>query len=303
MQTESVALFVRAAEMLNISAAGRALGFGPAVASARLAKLEETLGVTLLYRSTRRVALSLEGEEFLPFAREILAQEAAARAALGQEQPLLTGTLRFAAPSSFAQAYIMPILPRFQALHPGLTLDLKLSDAPVNPIEASFDLALRNMILEDSTLKARKLARDERILVAAPEYLSEAGQVEGVEALSSHRLIAFARLDPVPLRGPGDATGLFDPKAARSRLIVDDGQSQRVAALTGQGICVTSYWAVARDLAEGRLVRALPEFEVDADMALWLVYPNTHVVSPKVRAFIDFLTGSLGGEPDWAALA
>ncbi|MEM6478206.1 MAG: LysR substrate-binding domain-containing protein [Pseudomonadota bacterium] len=301
MDTQNIALFVRAAETLNISAAGRSLGFGAAVASARLAKLEEGLGVTLLYRSTRKVSLSLEGEEFLPFAREILAQEAAARAALGQERPSLKGTLRFAAPSSFAQAFIIPLLPRFQSRHPDLTLDLKLSDAPVNPIEASFDLALRNMMLADSALKARKLADDQRILAASPGYLAAAGGVSGPDDLGGHRLIAFGRQDAAPLRGPGGAKGLFDPKTARGRLIVDDGQSQRIAALTGQGICLTSLWAVAKDIAEGRLFRVLPDWELDQEMALWLVYPSTHVVSPKVRAFIDFLLSELGGTKDWAA--
>ncbi len=103
MDTDCIRLFVLAAEKLNISAAGRELGIAPAVASARLAKLENTLGADLLHRSTRKVSLSLEGSEFLPYAKEILAQESDARAALGLGTPIVTGTLRFAAPSTFAQ--------------------------------------------------------------------------------------------------------------------------------------------------------------------------------------------------------
>ena len=119
MDTDSLRLFVLAADKLNISAAGRELGMAPAVASARLGKLEHTLGADLLHRSTRKVALSLEGAEFLPYAREILDQEDAARAALGHGSATPTGTLRFAAPSTFAQLYIAPLLPEFLKRHPG----------------------------------------------------------------------------------------------------------------------------------------------------------------------------------------
>ena len=119
MDTESVRLFVLAAEKLNISAAGRELGMAPAVASAKLAKLEKLLQADLLRRSTRKVALSLEGADFLPYAREILAQEDAALAALGRGDVMVSGTLRFTAPSTFSQLYIAPILPEFLGLHPG----------------------------------------------------------------------------------------------------------------------------------------------------------------------------------------
>lgn len=170
MDTEGVRLFVLAAEKLNISAAGRELGMAPAVASAKLAKLEKELGADLLRRSTRKVALSLEGEEFLPYAREILAQEHAAHAALGRGDATATGTLRFTAPSSFAQLYIAPILPEFLDAQPGIRLDLRLTDMEFDLIQGSFDLALRNAALPDSSLKGRKLADDLRILCASPEY-------------------------------------------------------------------------------------------------------------------------------------
>lgn len=162
MNTDSLRLFVLAAEKLNISAAGRELGLAPAVSSARLAKLEQSLGADLLHRSTRKVALSLEGEEFLPYAREMLAQEEAGRAALGQGQASPSGKLRFTAPSTFAQLYIAPILPIFLKQHPGITLDLRFSDSRFDLIDGSFDLALRNAALEDTSLKGRKLASDRR---------------------------------------------------------------------------------------------------------------------------------------------
>ena len=140
MDTESVRLFVLAAEKLNISAAGRTLGMAPAVASARLAKLERTLGADLLHRSTRKVALSLEGAEFLPYAREILAQESEARAALGLESATATGTLRFAAPSTFAQVYIVPLLPEFLTRPPGIDLDRDVLGQTALTLRVSPDL-------------------------------------------------------------------------------------------------------------------------------------------------------------------
>jgi len=113
MDTQSLRLFVLASETLNISAAGRTLGMAPAVASTRIAKLERLLGAELLHRSTRKISLSSEGQDFLPYAREMIAQEEAALAALGQGQTKISGTLRFAAPSTFAQMYIAPLLPTF----------------------------------------------------------------------------------------------------------------------------------------------------------------------------------------------
>ena len=122
MDTEGVRLFVIAADMLNISAAGRQLGLAPSVASARLSKLEHQVGADLLHRSTRKISLSLEGAEFLPYAREILAQEDAALAALGHGSGNVSGTLRFAASSTFAQRFIVPILPEFLERFPSVNL-------------------------------------------------------------------------------------------------------------------------------------------------------------------------------------
>ena len=156
MDTDNLRLFVLAAERLNISAAGRALGMTPAAASTRLAKLEHSLGAELLHRSTRKVSVSIEGMEFLPFAREILAQQDAGLAALGRGNPTITGTLRFAASSTFAVEYIAPLVPDFLDSYPHLKLDLRLSDAPFDLIEGSFDLALRSAPLADSSLAPRR---------------------------------------------------------------------------------------------------------------------------------------------------
>jgi len=300
MDTESVRLFVLAAEKLNISAAGRELGMAPAVASARLAKLEKEVGADLLRRSTRKVALSLEGADFLPYAREILAQEDAARAALGRGDATATGILRFTAPSTFAQLYIAPILPEFLVLNPGISLDLRLTDMEFDLILGSFDLALRNSALPDSSLKGRKLADDMRILCASPDYLNQYGAPTDLDELAAHQLIAFKELSPTRLVGRDDKTGQFNPRQAKCRLTVDDGLSQKIATIAGAGISMNSLWSVHRELATGSLVRVLPDYRIDDQAALWLVYPKSNVLTAKVRVFIDFLLEKIGEAPVWA---
>ena len=299
MDTESVRLFVLAAEKLNISAAGRELGMAPAVSSARLAKLESTLGAELLHRSTRKVVLSLEGAEFLPFAKELLAQEDAARAALGLGKAMATGTLRFAAPSTFAQLYIAPLLPEFLKLNPGVSLDLRFSDAQFDLIEGSFDLALRNSALADSSFKARKLADDKRILCASPAYLEQCDTPQDPDDLSQHRLIGFRDQSPRPLAGSDGEEGQFDPSQADCRVVVDDGLSQKIATIAGAGISMNSLWSVHREITDGSLVRVLPGYEINDQVALWLVYPKSNVLTAKVRVFIDFLLDKIGKAPPW----
>ena len=291
MDTDALRLFVLAAEKLNISAAGRDLGLAPAVSSARLAKLEQAVGADLLHRSTRKVSLSLEGAEFLPYAREILAQEDAGLAALGKGEADVSGTLRFAAPSTFAQLYIAPLLPEILAAYPGLTLDLRLSDSEFDLIEGSFDLALRSMVMEDSSLKGRKLSDDLRVLCAAPKYLASRTAPNHPDDLEHHELIAFKDLSPRALVAEDGEVASFDPRKAKSRLIVDDGLSQKVTTMGGAGISINSLWSVHQELRSGALVQVLPQWRAQAQSALWLVYPKSNVMSVKVRVFMDFLLG------------
>ncbi|WOJ98593.1 LysR substrate-binding domain-containing protein [Congregibacter brevis] len=298
MDTEGVRLFVTAAEMLNISAAGRALGLAPAVASARLSKLEKQIGADLLHRSTRKVSLSLEGAEFLPYAKEMLAQEDAARAALGHGNEEVTGTLRFAASSTFAQRFVAPILPEFLARYPGVELELKLSDTQMHLIEGGYDLALRNYAIEDSSLRARKLADDTRILCASPDYLATHGNPETPDDLLKHQILTFMSGSAKKLVSAiGEAPCSFPPPGARRRVVCDDGASMRIATIAGVGISMNSYWSINDALDEGRLVRVLPSYEVDDESAIWLVYPKSNVLTAKVRVFIDFLVKKIGSSP------
>lgn len=300
MDIEGIRLFVLAADMLNISAAGRRLGLAPAVASARLSKLENQVGADLLHRSTRKVSLSMEGAEFLPFAREILAQESAARAALGHGRADITGTLRFAASSTFAQLFIAPILPEFLERHPGINLELKLSDTQTNLIEGGFDLTLRNYAIEDSGLRARKLADDKRILCASPAYLARHGTPRTPDDLADHQMLVF-REGPAKKLSPleGGPAGTFPPAGAKSRVSCDDGTSMRIATQAGVGISMNAYWSVYKEIGDGSLVRVLPDYEIEDQSAIWLVYPKSNVLTAKVRVFIDFLIEKIGDSPAW----
>lgn len=299
MDTEGIKLFVLAAEKLNISAAGRELGMPPAVASARLAKLEKAVGADLLRRSTRKVALSTEGAEFLPFAKEILAQENAAMAAMGFGNEHVSGTLRFTASSTFAQQYIVPLVPEFLEMYPGINLDLRLSDMELDLIQGSFDLALRDAVLPDSNLKARKLADDRRIFCASPEYLAKWGTPKHPDDLRSHQLVAFKSQATITLVGPKAEKEQLHLRSSQNRLIIDDGLSYKIATMNGAGIALHALWSVHRELSGGTLLQVLQDYRMDTEPALWLVYPKSNVLTAKVRVFIDFLVDRIGANPPW----
>jgi DNA-binding transcriptional LysR family regulator len=300
MDTEAVRLFVMAADLLNISAAGRQLGLAPAVAGARLAKLEKEVGADLLHRSTRKVSLSLEGAEFLPFAREIIAQEDAGLVALGKGNPEVSGTLRFACSSTFAQLYIAPILSEFLERFPQINLDLRLSDTQTNLIEGGFDLALRNLAIEDSAMIGRKLADDKRVLCASPEYLEQNGSPKTPDDLDSHRLVVFGDMKR-DLTASGERQCQFPPPKAKARIRCDDGASTRVATQAGVGISMNSIWSIHKEIREGSLIRVLPDYEVNDGSAVWLVYPKSNVLTGKVRVMIDYLIEKIGSPPPWEA--
>ncbi len=300
MDTEGIKLFVLAAETLNISAAGQQLGIAPSVASARLAKLEMKVGADLFHRSTRKVTLSIEGIEFLPYAKEILAQEEAAFAALGKGKPSASGTIRFAASSTFVQRFVAPILAEFLQLYPDVNVEFMLSDSQVKLIEGGYDLALRNYTAQDSSMIGRRLANDTRVLCASPEYLKKYGVPESPEELVNHQLLVFMNTKPRKLIAKeGKRECAYPPPNSKPRVIFDDGASMRLAAIAGSGICMSSMWNIHDELKSGQLTRVLPEYVIDDNAAVWLVYPKSNVLTSKVRVFIDFLVDKIGELPIW----
>jgi DNA-binding transcriptional LysR family regulator len=300
MDTKAIRLFVMSADMKNISAAGRKLNLSPSMASARLSKLEYQLGADLFHRTTRKISLSVEGEDFLPYAREMLAQEDAALGALGKGNSEVTGTLRFAASSSFSQRFILPIMPEFHKRYPQINFELKLSDLSFDLINGGYDLALRNASIADSSLISRRLAIDKRILCASPTYLALNGVPKTPDDLKHHALILFMHAKPRVLHNKvAMETSVFPPAETKPRMICDDGASARIAAESGVGICMSSIWNVHTELKAGKLVRVLPDYSVEDKTDIWLVYPKSNVITAKVRVFIDYLVEKIGDPPIW----
>ncbi len=167
MNIEHLKLFVRLASTHNISQAGQELGLSPPVASIQIGKLEESLGARLVHRTTRKVSLTEEGMAFLPHAKQILLSVEAGVASVGTGNELPKGVLRISAPSSFGRMHVMPALKGFLAKYPDLSVDISLSDSIVDLVDGGFDVAIRNAELQNSSLIARKLSTDKRILCAS----------------------------------------------------------------------------------------------------------------------------------------
>jgi DNA-binding transcriptional LysR family regulator len=290
-----VALFVRSAALSNLSAAGREFGLSAAVASARLAQLERQLGARLLHRTTRRVSVTQEGEIFARHARALLDAADAARASVGRafEQP--QGRLRVTMPSSLGRQHVSPAIPEFLRRYPGVSLDLRLTDQIVDLVDKGIDLAVRIGALKDSTLVARKLASNRRVLCASPAYLAEHGTPHHPAELAQHECAILSGQRDWAFVTP---TGTIDVRVS-GRLETDNGEVIRDALLAGFGIGLKSTWSVAPFLHSGELVTVLDSYPLAETVAIWAVYPSRAFVPPKTTAFIDFLTGHFGDPPYW----
>lgn len=290
-----VALFVRAALLANVSAAGREFGLSAAVASARLAQLERLLGARLLHRTTRRISLTQEGEVFMARAQTLLDAADAARASVGRAQTEPQGRLRVSMTSSFGRQHVSPVIPEFLRRYPGVSVDLRLSDQLVDLVDAGVDLAIRLGSLKDSTLVAKRLAVNRRVICCSPAYLEARGTPHHPAELAQHECMILSDQDTWAFETP---TG---PLAVRvgGRLATDNGEVIRDALLAGFGIALKSTWDVAPYLRRGELVTILDSYPLAETVAIWAVYPSRAFVPPKTLAFIDFLTAHFGDPPYW----
>ena len=295
MNNEHLRLFVRIAATHNISMAGSELGLSPPVASMHINKLEEALGVKLVHRTTRKVSLTVEGREFLPHAEEVLNAVDTAKASVGAGSFTPQGTIRVAAPSSFARMHIVPALKGFIEQYPELKVDIRQSDSIVDMVEGGFDIAIRNASLNDSTLVARKLARDQRIICASPEYIKQFGEPNTPQELLDHQCINLIGIDSWTFNTPD---GLKKIKAKGS-IRIDNGESTRDACIGGGGLTLCSIWCAYEALNEGSLVQVLKEYPVESETDIWAVYPSSRLLAPKVRAFIDYFKEYYGDTPYW----
>ncbi|BEU04341.1 LysR family transcriptional regulator [Agarivorans sp. OAG1] len=295
MNIEHLRLFVRVAATHNISLAGKELGLSAPVASMHINKLEESIGARLIHRTTRKVSLTEEGEALLPYADEILASVDAARSTVGTGKAQATGTLRITAPASFGRMHVIPALKGFLDKHSELSVDIRLTDSMIDMIEGGFDVAIRDADLKDSTLIAKKLATDKRIICASPDYLAAYGNPTSLEDLKHHSCIKQMGFDTWSFNTPN---GLQNIKL-KSRVRVDHGEAVRDAALQGLGVAMCAEWLVYKQLENGNLVEVLQDYSLNDAAAIWAVYPSSRLLAPKVRAFLDYFAEYYGAPPYW----
>lgn len=295
-----MAVFVRVVEEESFSAAARLLGLSKSSVSKQVAALEDRLGARLLNRTTRRLALTDAGTAFFERAVRILADAEEAEAAVSRLSTAPRGVLRVNAPVSFGVQHLGPLLPAFMDANPELSVDLGLNDRFVDLVEEGFDVAVRIGRLPDSSLIARRLAPVRRLLVASPDYVAAHGAPQRPEDLRDHACLLYSYLlrgDTWPLTGPDGRTVEV---LVTGRLRANNGDVLRSALLGGMGVAYTPSFLVGADLAEGRLVRVLPQWE-DTTAAVYAVHPHARLLAPKVRAFVDFLADRFAGAPAWDA--
>lgn len=297
---DAIETFVRVADAGGISAAARRLHVAKSVVSRRLAELEAHLGARLVHRTTRRMALTEAGQAFLDRARGILADLAEAEEAVGQAQAALRGRLRLAAPLSFGVTHLTPALTDFLQAYPGIRLETAFSDRQVDLVAEGFDIALRIGRPTDSTLIGRRLAPIRQIVCASPGYWDQAGRPHCAADLAGHTGLRYARVPDPAIWRFRDPNGRSGQVPVPIRLLADNGDLLRAAALAGLGVIVEPTFIVYRDIAEGRLEPVLTDhtWSVGALTALWP--PSPHLPR-RVRALVDFLAARFGERPYWDA--
>lgn len=295
MNVEHLKLFVRLASSQSISMAGQELGLSPAVASSHINKLEESLGVRLVHRTTRKVSITAEGRAFLPYAEEVLASVEAAKGAVGVGHSNPTGTLRVTAPASFGRMHLIPAMNGFMQRYPELNIEFRFSDSIIDMVEGGFDVAIRAAELKDSSLVARKLAPDRRIVVASPAYLNQFGAPEKPQDLVDHQCINLIGLDNWTFKTD---EGVVSVKTS-GRLRCDNGDAMRDATTGGLGISINSIWSVYKQLKSGELVEILQDYPLAMEASIWAVYPSSRLIALKVRAFIDYFSEYYGQPAYW----
>lgn len=293
MDLSDVALFRSIVATGSLSAAGRLSGHSPMAVSRRLAALEAELGVRLLHRTTRAVALTADGETFLPFARAMLESREAAAAAFAERHEGLSGVLRVTAPNRIGRALVVPLAVRLMAENPLLQVDLTFSDRIVDIVASGIDVALRVATLQTSDLVAVRLADNPRLLCAAPRYLAARGHPLRLADLGAHTCLTLHAMEAWPFTRDGR------PVAERivGRFAANSVDTVREACRAGAGLALLTYWDVAGDLADGTLTAlSLADAEPET-LAIWAVLPTRQHLPARVRRFLDALKAELSSAP------
>jgi DNA-binding transcriptional LysR family regulator len=297
MDLNDIVVFTKVVETHSFTGAAEQLGIPKSTVSRRLAQLEERLGVRLVQRTTRRLALTDIGEAYYERCARIVSDVAAAEQLVTDMQATPRGRLRVTAPVDLSTQYFGSIVATFLAAHRDINVELEATDRVVDLIEEGYDVAIRFGQLPESTLIARKLCSVDMVLCASPPYLARRGTPAAIEELEDHDRLLFT---PTPRTQSwtveqGTATFEFGRPA---HFASNNIAAVRDAALAGAGISVLSEFMVGGDFAAGTLVHVLPEWRVRA-IDVHAVYPARQNLPPRLSLFLDHIAASLN-PPPWA---
>jgi len=274
--------FKAVVEAGSLTAAADLLGQTRAVVSFNLKRLEAELGVTLLARNTRQLALTDAGERFYVRCTRMLEEARLAVEEARSEHAQLKGTVRITTTIEYALAVVAPAVEAFRRLHPDLDIHLSTSSTHADLISERFDVAIRLGRLLDSNHRAVQLSTFEVFVVAAPEFAG----VDTLEALEPLPKLAHGRLTELSLTDPEGGQHQYRP--GNASLVADSAAVLQAFAVRGHGVAVLPQCLVQDDLNSGRLVRLLPDHRF-APQGVYAMYPDTRHLPLKVRAFIDFM--------------
>lgn len=291
--------FARVVEAGSFTAAAERLGLSKSAISKQIARLESHLGAQLLHRTTRRLSPTEVGTALYERCARIAEEVEAAEEIASRLHAAPRGLLRVNAPVTFGHQHLGPLVAEFLARYPEVRLELTLNDRFVDMVEEGFDVAVRIATLADSSLIARRLAPGRRVLCAAPSYLARRGTPTVPSDLARHDCLIYTlgssqnewRFRPRS-GGPAETVRVDGP------LHGNNGELLLAAAVAGLGIIMTPTFIAGPEISAGRLVQLLPNYD-DGFGGIYAVYPPGRHLSPKVRAFVDFLVERFGPEPPW----
>ncbi|MGH8448282.1 LysR family transcriptional regulator [Pseudomonas sp.] len=289
---EDMRLFCQVMESGSFTAAAEQLGLSKQFVSRRLIQLEDRLGVRLLNRSTRRLDVTPLGQSYYESALRLLSEVEQVEQGIAGQNSDPRGTIRLSAPLSFAMAHLGCLLPLFLQRHPHVSVEVDLSDRPVDLIGEGYDLVLRIGTLEDSTLIARRIASIQRVYCASPEYLALRGTPLKPEDLAAHDCLPYGHGRQVQWRF--QVKGKLQSLNVSGRMRVNNGELLRDTAIAGLGVTYLPNFIVADALKDGRLVTLLDEYAPEA-LTLSAVYPQHRQSSRPVQALVEFLRERLAG--------
>ena len=292
-------IFTRVVETGSFSAAGRLIGLAPSSVSRQIGELEDTLGVRLLHRTTRKLSLTEAGETYYERSRDIVRAVDEANLAVTEKRAGPSGVLRLTVPASVARIHITPAVAAFQGQYPAVRVAMSVTDRMVDIVGEGLDVAIRVGQLEDSSLIARKVGEGRRLICAGPSYLERAGRPKRPDDLSDHACLTFRTHPGTNLWRFGKGKAAIEVRAT-GPFFADDGEALVAAACAGLGLVLVPEWLVGGEISRGRLVEVLADYPPNpASTPLYAVYPPGPYIAPKVRAFVDFLAGRFSRNYDW----